>query len=360
MATENTIHPSKWMKTDDAGLYCVPGNFYIDPMQPVATALVTHGHADHARAGHKRVFAHPQTMAIMTTRYGDDMAEVQIPVPYRESVEFDEVITTDSNSASTEQEQRKIKVTFYPAGHILGSSQLLIEYAGYRLVISGDYKRRHDPTCPPFEVVPCDVLITEATFGLPVFAHPPIEKEIQKLLHSLDVFPTRCHLVGTYALGKCQRVILALREAGYTKPIYLHGALLKLCDLYEREGIALGDIIPVSEVEDKALLAGEIVLAPPSALADRWSRSLPHVRAVLASGWMQIRARAKQRNAELPLIISDHCDWPELLQTLTEVNPSEVWVTHGREDALMYQAQKMGFKARALSLVGYDEAAQEE
>jgi len=251
-----------------------------------------------------------------------------------------------------------VAVTFFPAGHILGSTQILIEYSGYRVVVSGDYKRRHDPTCPPFEVVPCDVLITEATFGLPVFKHPPIEHEIDKLLHSLRVFPERCHLVGAYALGKCQRVILALREAGYEKPIYLHGAQLKLCDLYEQLGISLGALIPVSDVADKKALAGEIVLAPPSALADRWSRSLPNVRPVMASGWMQIRARAKQRNAELPLIISDHCDWPELLQTIEEVNPKEVWVTHGREDALMYQAEKMGFKARALSLVGYDEEEQ--
>ena len=155
-----------------------------------------------------------------------------------------------------------------------------------------------------------------------------------------------------------QRKILALREAGYEKPIYLHGAQLKLCDLYEQLGISLGALIPVSDVSDKKALAGEIVLAPPSALADRWSRSLPNVRPVMASGWMQIRARAKQRNAELPLIISDHCDWPELIQTIEEVNPKEVWVTHGREDALMYQAEKMGFKARALSLVGYDEEEQ--
>ena len=336
------MHPSKWMKPDEIGLFCIPGVFYIDPMQNVSTALITHGHADHARAGHKQVFASRETLAIMRTRYGDDMAEEQHVVDMEVTYHFGEVA-----------------VTFFPAGHILGSCQILIEYEGYRLVVSGDYKRRHDPTCPPFKVIPCDILITEATFGLPVFTHPPIDVEIAKLLHSLTVFPNRCHLVGAYALGKCQRVILALRNAGYTKPIYLHGAQIKLCLLYQEMGIALGELVPVSEVNDKASLAGEIVLAPPSALADRWSRSLPKVRPVMASGWMQIRARAKQRNAELPLIISDHCDWPELLQTITEVNPKEVWVTHGREDALMYQAEKMGYKARALSLVGYDEDEQE-
>ena len=335
------MHPSTWLKINDIGLYCEPGNFYIDPMSEVDVALVTHGHADHARAGHNTVYASPETLAIMQTRYGEDMAVHQHIISLGEPITFNDV-----------------SVTFYPAGHILGSTQILIEYGGYRVVVSGDYKRRHDPTCPPFKVVPCDVLITEATFGLPVFTHPPIEDEIDKLLHSLRVFPERCHLVGAYALGKCQRVIIALRDAGYTKPIYLHGAQLKLCELYQQFGIDLGALIPVSEVSDKKLLAGEIVIAPPSALADRWSRSLPNVRTVMASGWMQIRARAKQRNAELPLIISDHCDWPELLQTIEEVAPKEVWVTHGREDALMYQAQKMGFKARALSLVGYDEDEQ--
>lgn len=335
------MHPETWLKTDDIGLYCEPGDFYIDPMKEVATALITHGHADHARAGHHSVYASTETLAIMRSRYGEDMANEQHAVTLAEPLYFNDV-----------------SVTYYPAGHILGSCQLLIEYAGFRVVVSGDYKRRPDPTCPPFQVVPCDVLITEATFGLPVFTHPPIENEIDKLLHSLRVFPQRCHLVGAYALGKCQRLIIALRRAGYHKPIYLHGAQVKLCELYRQFDIDLGNLIPVSDVADKATLAGEIVIAPPSALADRWSRSLPNVRTVMASGWMQIRARAKQRNAELPLIISDHCDWPELLQTIKEVNPKEVWVTHGREDALMYQAQKMGYKARALSLVGYDEAEQ--
>ena len=336
------MHPQDWISVEEAGLYCHPAKLYIDPMQPAENAVVTHGHADHARAGHQHVFASAETLAIMKTRYGEEMAE-------RTTALKPGVPVSLGDSADP------VTMILYPAGHILGSVQVLLEYRGSRLVISGDYKRRHDPTCPPFEVVPCDVFITEATFGLPVFTHPPISHEIDKLLTSLSVFPHRCHLVGTYALGKCQRVLIGLREAGYLKPVYLHGALLKLCELYQQQGIALGELIPVSDVEDKASLAGEIVLAPPSALADRWSRSLPDVRTVMASGWMQIRARARQRQVELPLIISDHCDWPELLQTIEEVSPKEVWVTHGREDALVYQANLMGFKARALSMVGYDD-----
>ena len=325
----------------EKGLYCAPADCFIDPLDNVDTAVITHGHADHARPGHQQVIASAATLDIMRARYGNDMAKHTIAM-------------TPGHVKALGAKDDPVYLSLIPAGHILGSCQAVLEFRGQRLVVSGDYKRRPDPTCPPFEVTPCDVFITEATFGLPVFKHPPIEREIAKLLKSLSVFPQRCHLVGTYALGKCQRVILALRDAGYHKPIYLHGALIRLCDLYRRYGIELGELMPVSDVADKKTLAGEIVLAPPSALADRWSRSLPEVRTVMASGWMQIRARARQRKAELPLIISDHCDWHELIETLKDVSPDEVWVTHGREDALVYQARAMGFKAQALSLIGYE------
>ncbi len=338
------MHPQDWISVEDAGLYCHPAGLYIDPMLPVDNAVVTHGHADHARAGHQHVFASAETLAIMKTRYGEEMAEhttaLRMGAPVSLGDDADPVI-----------------MTLYPAGHILGSTQVLLEYRGYRLVISGDYKRQPDPTCPPFTAIDCDVFITEATFALPVFKHPPIEQECEKLLQSLALFPERCHLVGVYALGKCQRMLLALRALGYNQPIYLHGAQRRLCDLYEEHGIRLGQLIDVADVADKSELAGEIVLAPPSALSDRWSRSLPEVRKAMASGWMQIRARAHQRQVELPLIVSDHCDWQALLDTIDEVSPGEVWITHGREDALLHQLTTQGVKARALSLIGYDEDA---
>jgi len=325
------------MEVRPEGLFCRPGRFYIDPIRPVKHALITHGHADHARAGHECVMATPETLAIMASRAGEDFAEHQIPMPYGE-------ITGTSG----------VRISFHPAGHILGSAQVLLEHAGARLVISGDYKRDRDPTCAAFEVVPCDVFVTEATFGLPVFRTPPLEGEIDKLLGSLRLFPERCHAVGVYALGKCQRLIRALRDAGYDRPIYLHGALVKLCELYEEQGIALGELVRVSEV-DRSALAGEIVLCPPGSLADRWSRRLPNVLPVMASGWMQVRARAKQRRVELPLIISDHADWDDLIRTIEDVGAREIWVTHGREDALVHQAKQMGLSARALSLIGYEE-----
>lgn len=331
--------PESWMRVRPQGLYIEPAHCFVDPLEPVETAIVTHGHADHARPGHGTVYATPQTLDIMAIRYGDEHTAEPVPLNYHSRREIAE----------------DVFITLFPAGHILGSAQILIEHRDKRVVVSGDYKRHDDPTCKPFEPVSCDVFITEATFALPVFRHPPIAGEMTKLLSSLRLFSQRCHLVGVYALGKCQRVILALREAGYVRPIYVHGALLKLCEYYQTQGIELGKLIAVSDVDDLNTLAGEIVLAPPSALADRWSRKLPDVLTVMASGWMQIRARAKQRRAELALVISDHSDWYELLQTLRDVNAPDIWVTHGREEALVHQATVMGYNAKALALLGYEE-----
>jgi putative mRNA 3-end processing factor len=247
------------------------------------------------------------------------------------------------------------KIRLAPAGHVLGSAQVVIDHDGSRAVISGDYKRAPDPTCAPFTPVPCDVFVTEATFGLPVFTHPPAAAEIAKLLDSVKLFPDRTHVVGAYSLGKAQRVIALLRAAGWNAPIYLHGAHMPLCAAYEALGIPLGELRPAT-VADRAALAGQIVLAPPSAIADRWARRLTEPVTAMASGWMRVRQRAKAGGIELPLIISDHADWPELLQTIADVAAPEIWVTHGNEEALIHAATQRGYRARALRLVGYDDA----
>ena len=330
-------HPDRWIRILPEGVYVEPGGFYVDPVRPVKRAVITHGHSDHARPGHDKVLATPGTLAIMRERLGDGAGTSPQPLEYGETIRIGD--TT---------------VRLVPAGHVLGSAQVVIEHGGSRIVLSGDYKRTHDRTCAPFEPVPCDVFVTEATFGLPVFRHPPDLGEIAKLLHSLRVFPERSHVVGVYALGKCQRLITLLRAAGYDRPVYLHGALIPICDLYRVQGVELGELRPAT-VAAKEDLKGAVVLAPPSAIADRWARRLADPVTAMASGWMRVRQRARQRGVELPLVISDHADWDELVQTLDDVGAPEVWVTHGREEALVHHAASRGIRARALALVGFEE-----
>ena len=246
---------SAWLEPHPQGLYIPSADIWIDPSRPVSQAVVTHGHADQARSGHGSVFATPETLAIMALRYGVD-AEASHNAAFVYGDGF---------------ERGGVRFTFHPAGHVLGSAQILMEHAGERIVITGDYKRRADPSCAPFKVVACDIFITEATFGLPVFRHPPIEEEIAKLMGAVRAEPDRCVLVGAYALGKAQRVIAELRRAGWHDPIYIHGALERLCALYAAHGVQLGELRRVSETE-KPAMQGKIVLAPPSALHDRWSR----------------------------------------------------------------------------------------
>jgi putative mRNA 3-end processing factor len=323
-----------WLRPEAQGLYCLPGGFFIDPHVGVDKAIITHGHSDHARAGHGAVLATAETIDVMQARLGDEPNRQDIALGERKQI-------------------GDVAVWLAPAGHILGSAQVVMEYQGQRAVVSGDYKRRADPTCRGFEVVPCDLFVTEATFALPVFVHEPDYVEVAKLLSSLLAFPERTHQIGVYGLGKCQRLIKLLRNAGYNDTIWLHGAMKALCDLYMRHGIALGDLQLVSETRDS--LAGKIVLCPPSAIGDKWSRRFAEPLPAFASGWMRIRARARQRGVELPLIISDHADWPELLQTISDVGAGEIWITHGRDDALTIACQNMGLKARALAMVGYGE-----
>jgi putative mRNA 3-end processing factor len=325
-----------WLKPDPAGLCCAPGGFHVDPTRAVPRAVITHGHSDHARAGHGAVLATPETVAIMKARLGPEAAGSFQELRYGEPLALGEVT-----------------VRLVPAGHILGSAQVVIEHRGRRAVVSGDYKRRPDPTAAEFELVRCDLFVTEATFALPVFRHEPDARETGRLLASLQAFPERTHLVGAYGLGKTQRLIALLRAAGYDRPVWLHGAHKAMCELYGELGVGLGALALVGEAETK--LPGEIVLCPPSALKDRWTRRLSEPVTAFASGWMRVRARARQWGVELPLVISDHVDWPELIATIAETEAEEIWVTHGREDALVHQIGLMGRRGRALALVGFEE-----
>jgi putative mRNA 3-end processing factor len=329
------------MSLIDRNLHVEAIDVWIDPTRPVGRAIVTHGHGDHARRGHGAVLATAETIAIMQARYGADCAGSFQALAFGVPLLIGDV-----------------EVTLFPAGHILGSAQVRLRRGGETVVVTGDYKRLPDPTAAPFELVACDTLVTEATFGLPVFQHPRPGDEIARLLKSVADNPGRSHLIGAYALGKAQRVMALLRAAGYDRPIYLHGAMVELVALYEAHGIALGLTRLVLEA-DKAELAGAIAIAPPGALKDRWSRRLPDPVLAVASGWMSVKQRARQSGVELPLVISDHADWNELRATIAESAAGEVWVTHGREDALVYWCEQQGLRAQPLNLVGYGEGGEE-
>lgn len=327
MRADLILHPT------EAGLYCPPGDFHIDPTRPVARALITHGHGDHARAGHGAVLATRETLDIMAIRYGQDFAG-------------------GTQIADGPLRIGETTIGFHPAGHILGSAQIAITPdKGPRIVVSGDYCRSPNPTCAPYEPVSCDVFVTEATFGLPVFRHPDPVQEMARLLASMAEFPDRPHLIGAYALGKAQRLIALARSAGIDAPIAIHGALQRLCDYHVAQGIELGELIPATADDVPA----QLVIAPPSAFASPWVQRFRDPVIGFASGWMAVRARARQRGVELPLVISDHVDWPQLTTTLRELAPAEVWITHGAEDGLLRWCEIEGMPARPLRLVGYED-----
>lgn len=319
------------------GLCCPAAGLWIDPVRPVPRAVITHGHADHCRPGHGAVLATPETLAIARVRLGDRAFGSTQALGPGETLKVGDAL-----------------LRLVPAGHVLGSAQVVLEAGGRRAVVSGDYKRTADATCAPFEPVACDLFVTEATFGLPVFRHPPAGDEVARLLRSVARFPERTHAIGVYALGKAQRLIAELRCAGWDRPVFVHGALAGLCALYEAHGVALGPLEPATAAE-KERLRGGIVLAPPSALADRWARRLADPVIGAASGWMQVRQRARQRGVELALVVSDHADWDGLCTTIRETGAAEVWVTHGAEEALVHWCTRQGIAARALSLIGRGE-----
>lgn len=272
MRPDQILHPT------EAGLYCPPGDFYIDPVRPVPRALITHGHGDHARAGHGAVMATQQTLDIMAIRYGEDF-------------------TGTRQAAQGVARIGDVQVSFHPAGHILGSAQIAVmPDRGPKIVVSGDYCRAPNPVCAPYEPVPCDIFVTEATFGLPVFRHPDPLTEMTKLIASMAEFPERQHLIGAYALGKAQRVIALARQAGIDGPIAIHGALQRLCDFHVEQGIDLGPLVPATAKQVDA----QLVIAPPSAFASAWVQRFRDPVIGFASGWMTVRARARQRGWSCP------------------------------------------------------------
>jgi putative mRNA 3-end processing factor len=332
-----TGHPSTWLYPTPEGLYCAAGKFHVDPQRPVERAVITHGHADHARPNHAAVLATPDTLEIMRARYGDQAGGSLDALPYGETRVIDGVPCAWCRPATSSAPPR-----WCSNGRASASSSRATTSAA------------PDPTCAPFELVPCDVFITEATFALPVFRHEPAEREIGRLLASLALHAERPHLLGVYALGKCQRMIVLLRAAGYDAPIYLHGALIALCELYERLGVGLGTLLPFAEADPKtlgrrardvpALGARRPLVAPPRRSGDGLRQRLD-ARSRPGPPARRRAAARRLRPCRLARTPGDH----------RRNRRAEVWATHGRDDALTHQLALTGRKGRALSLVGYED-----
>ncbi|MCC4586809.1 ligase-associated DNA damage response exonuclease [Xanthomonas sp. NCPPB 1067] len=310
------------------GLYCPQGDFHIDPWRPVPRAVITHGHGDHARGGMGEYHCTHESLPILQWRLGAQVYHTH----------------ADGEAFAL----GNARVSLHPAGHVLGSAQVRIEVDGEVWVASGDYKRQLDPTCKPFEVVPCDTFITEATFGLPVYRWP----ETAAVAADIVAWRRECAERGEaailycYALGKAQRVLAELR-AWDTQPALLHGAIATGVEVYRQAGIPMLDTQPVSEHARGADYAGQLVLAPPSAAGSTWIRRFRHAQQGFASGWMRIRGNRRRRNYDRGFVVSDHADWPDLLRTIDDTGARRVIATHGNTDALIQHLRERGVAAEA-------------
>ena len=321
--------PSDLVTATARGLYCAAGNFYIDPWQPVDQAIITHAHGDHLRAG---------SAAYYTAAPGAGIARHRLPggavleaVPYGATREFGPV-----------------RVSLHPAGHILGSAQVRIEHEGVVWVVSGDYKRDADPTCAPFEVVACDVFISEATFALPAYRWkdtPLVAREVFDWWRG-NRQQGVASVLFAYALGKAQRILAELSVLT-DEPVYLHGAVTGLVDAYRAAGVAMLPTQPAT-VAKAANYAGALILAPPSAAGSPWMRRFGEHRTGFCSGWMRVRGDRRRRGYDRGFVLSDHADWPSLLRTFRDTNARRILLTHGYTDAMCRYLQEQGVDATAL------------
>ena len=317
------------LELNDNGLYCPDGDFYVDPWRPVARAVITHAHSDHARQGSRAYLASREGEAVLRRRLGED-ARIEI-------LEWGERTVLDG-----------VRVSLHPAGHILGSAQVRIESRGRVAVVSGDYKIDPDPTCSPFEPLPCHLFITESTFGLPVFRWPA-EADVLAQIRAwwtANREAGRASLMLAYSLGKAQRVLAGLADAD--GPIYTHGAIEGMNALYREAGRPLAETRYVGDAAVSTDYSGALILAPPGAAASSWVRRFGQVSTAMCSGWMRIRGTRRRRALDRGFVLSDHVDWPGLLGAIEATGAEEVWVTHGYTRAVVRWLEERGLRARPL------------
>ena len=321
------------------GLYCAAGDFFIDPWRPVPRAIITHGHADHARMGSTHYIATPTSAPILRHRLGQDISlETK---PYGERFRL---------GAAT--------VSLHPAGHVLGSAQVRVEVDGHVWVISGDYKRSPDASCEAFEAVECDVFISEATFALPVYAWPPTDEVARQILAWWESYPEGPSLLFAYAFGKTQRVLAELAKLT-DRTVYLHGSCEDLTRIYREAGVPL---VPTALVADQPKdfdFKGQLVLAPPSGHRSSWMKRFKNPQTAFASGWMQIRGNRRRRGYERGFVLSDHADWRDLVTTIHETKAKRILLTHGNTDVLeRYLREELKIDAAPLATQFEGEADQ--
>ena len=320
---------SDLIKSTPRGLYCEAGDFYVDPWLPVKRAVITHGHSDHARWGCKQYLAADTNRHILPARLGNLAA-----------IEF----------APIRKPQRigSVNIQFVPAGHILGSAQVVIEHRGEIVVVSGDYKRQADPTCLPFEPVRCHTFVTESTFGLPIYHWP----ESKKVFADVNAWwrqnqrQGKASVLLAYALGKAQRLLAGIDAT--IGPIYTHGSVEKLNQAYRSSAVNLPETTYASNLAKGTDFGSSLVIAPPSTLGTPWIRRFGKISTGMASGWMTIRGTRRRRGMDRGFVLSDHVDWPWLLRTIKETEAENIWVTHGYSDVVVRHLRDQGLNAKAL------------
>ena len=307
------------------GLYCVPGDFYIDPWRPVPRAVITHAHGDHARVGHGHYLSASPGVDILKARLGQDI--------HIDGLAYGEGVLHNG-----------VRISLHPAGHVLGSAQVRMEHQGEVWVASGDYKVEPDRTCVPFEPVRCDTFITESTFGLPIYRWRP-EQEIFDDINSWwrnNAAEGRCSVVFAYAFGKAQRILSGLDPS--IGPIICHGAAEPLNRVYREAGVHLPPTVMVSGVE-KADIKRALVIAPPSASGTTWMKRFGDYSDAFASGWMQLRGARRRRGVDRGFVLSDHADWPGLMSAIRATEAPRVIVTHGSIPIMVRWLRQVGLDA---------------
>ncbi len=323
------------------GLYCPPGRFFVDPWRPVERAVLTHAHADHARPGSRRYLVARAGERVMRRRLGTG----------------GRIETMDYGETTV---RHGVRISLHPAGHVLGSAQIRLEWRGEVAVVTGDYKTAPDPTCAPFEPLPCHHLVTESTFGLPIFRWPAAATVVAQIESwwRANRDTGRASILYAYALGKAQRLLAALDPS--IGPIYTHGAVENLNTDYRAAGVALAPTHRVAEAAAGTDWSRALIVAPPSAHATPWMRRFGDAATGFASGWMRLRGPRRRRAVDRGFVLSDHVDWPALDAAIAATGAERVWVTHGYRNALVRWLAGRGVEARAVAARFEGEPAEED